>query len=119
MSKRRMSFDKEEASNSRERKNARMRRNPNKQAPIPADPNPEVPMPAQDLLFQKTLTFSDETSNALIITGGYRATLMAFLTDAERKKVQEIGVGLMVPTRVADARYELELKRNSSTYFNG
>ncbi|KAG6390525.1 hypothetical protein SASPL_148263 [Salvia splendens] len=97
------------ASNSRERKLAR--RNPNQQ-------QEEAPIPAQDLLFEKQLTFSDATGSQLTITGAYRATLMAFLTDAERNKVEEIGVGLMVPTRVANVRYELELKRNSTTYFN-
>ncbi|KAG6437861.1 hypothetical protein SASPL_102791 [Salvia splendens] len=119
MSKRRMSFDKEDASNSRERKLPR--RNPNHQeAPIPANP-----IPAQDLLFEKTLTFSEATSNQLKITGAHKATLMAFLTDAEREILAENG-GLMVGTRIANANangngveYELELKRNSMTYFNG
>ncbi|KAG6390529.1 hypothetical protein SASPL_148267 [Salvia splendens] len=106
MSKRRMNF----ASNSRERKLAR--RNPNQQE------EEEAPIPAQDLLFEKKLTFSDATGSQLTITGAYRETLMAFLTDAETKKVEEIGGGLMVPTRVANVRYELELKRNSTTYFN-
>ncbi|KAG6437862.1 hypothetical protein SASPL_102792 [Salvia splendens] len=149
MSKRRMSFDKEEASNSREiklpRRNpnhqeAPIRENPNQEegeadpnqeegeAPIEeegdADPNPEEEgqIPAQDLLFEKTLTFREGTCSQLIITGAHRGTLMAFLTDAEREKAERNGGCLKVPTRDANGNgvgYELELKRNSMTYFNG
>ncbi|KAG6437863.1 hypothetical protein SASPL_102793 [Salvia splendens] len=101
-----------------------LQQNPNQQeAPIPANPNQEAPIPAeQDLLFEKTLTFSEATCSGsqLVLTGAHKATLMAFLTDAEREILEKNG-GLIVWTRNANGNgveYALELKRNKKTYFS-